>query len=137
MSKQVQLTESFRVNVQGTLDARFQLDADGRPVQEEDDEGHFYFINLRLKSPQRNKIDKVTYLLDASYTVSSRFSKDGDTDFLAEITAYGDYVLTVKIQMGKHLYVEKAWLSALLEAGHAGEAVTGPIRDAIDDIKAN
>jgi hypothetical protein len=133
----VQYTRAFLEDVQGTLKARFRLDARGEPLWDEDEEGYYYFIQLRLESPNRVKIDKVTYVLDSTYYDPVRVSKDRDNDFAEEISSYGDYVLTVRVQMGKHLYVQEAWLSTLLEAGHAGEADTGPIRDAIEDIKAN
>jgi hypothetical protein len=131
----VKYTNSFQENVLGTVEARFKLDASGAPLWDEDEDGRCYFIDLRLKSPNSDKIDKVTYVLNPSYTVPSRFSSDRDNDFVQEISAFGDYVVTINVQAGKHLYVEKAWLSALLKDGHGEEVDTGPIRDAIAAIK--
>jgi hypothetical protein len=135
--KKVKYTESYEENVEGTVEARFKLDANHAPLldQYQDDDKRYYVIELRLKSPKRDQIEKVTYVLDSSYTVPMRFSRDRDDDFVQEIIAFRNFVLTINIHMGAHLDVQQAWLSALLEDGHGAEAKSGPIREAIDDIK--
>ena len=131
-------TRAFSDNVKGQLKARFRLDADGQPLYEDDDDGlRHYTIDLTLESPAAPDIDSVTYYMDdETYWDPVAVSNDRDNDFTEEISSYGDFEVEVTVQMRKHAYKQRAWLSSLLEAGHAGD--TSPaIREAINRIKGN
>jgi hypothetical protein len=133
----IRYNEAFQANVKGTLCARFQLDSQGNPLSGDEDGTTFYFIELRLDSPDAEKIQKVTYLLDeASYWEPERESKDWQQAFAEEITSYGDFLVRVEVQMRTGRYVQQALLSEMLEAGHANDA-NPQIKQAIAYIRNN
>ncbi len=138
--KTLRHTRAFANNVKGALEARFRLDAAGAPLFEPDDEDpelRHYTIDLRLESPIAEDIESVTYFMeDETYADPLRVSDDRDNDFTEEISSYGDLEVEVTVQVGAHVYKQRAWLSNLLQAGHEGDA-SPAILDAIERIKAN
>lgn len=133
-------TKTFRERVAGALKARFLLDSSGNPLFEPDaDEPSLrhYRIELSLESPKAEQIELVTYELDeATYYDPVRESRNRKVAFREEIHSYGDFPITVKVQMSGQLYLQDAWLSDLLQAGHAGDG-NRVVQAAIDSIKTN
>jgi pYEATS domain-containing protein involved in immunity len=130
---------AFAENVAGRLYARFQLDQNDMPRSEEDDDGTtFYYIEMFLDSPNKAKITRVTYNLDASYYEPTRHVKNRDDNFREEITAYGDYLVKVEVHLGEQTIRQSALLSEMLEEGHKDDPdSTGAIRNAITYIRVN
>ena len=118
----IDYTRAFIAHVNGELKARFRLDARGRPIYEQDEDDpdlRHYTIELSLESPIAPEIDTVTYYLDdETYRDPVAVSNDRANEFTAEISSYGDFEVEVTVQIGKHAYKQRAWLSSLLEAGH-------------------
>jgi hypothetical protein len=118
----IDYNKSFAQHVRGRLQARFLLKA-GRPVYEKEgageEETRHYEIELSLVGGAP-EIDRVIYVLDSSYYDPVR-EADTPPDFKEEITSYGDYPVEAKVEMGKRVYVQKAWLSDLLLEGHREE----------------
>ena len=133
----IHYTPAFTEHVNGTLIAQFQLDGQGNPVSGEEDGTTFYFIDLKLNSTNATNIEKVTYILDeASYWEPERESTDSTGLFAEKITSYGDFLVRVEVQMPSQRYAQKALLSDMLEAGHAGN-MNSRIQQAIDYIRNN
>lgn len=129
---------AFVENVAGRLYARFQLESDGTPRGDDDDGTTFYFIDLYLDSPNKGRITRVTYNLDSSYYEPVRHCKNRDQNFREEITAYGDYLVKVEVQMGERTIRQGALLSEMLEEGHKDDPdPTGAIAAAITYLRAN
>jgi hypothetical protein len=128
---------TFQQKVQGKLLARFQLDDNGGPEFGVEDETKYYYIDLSVRSPQADKIQKVTYFLDeATYWEPERETRDRKNDFTEEITSYGDYKVRVAVDMAAGSFVQQALLSDMLEEGHQGDS--GPeIQKAIEYIRQN
>ncbi len=119
----IRYNEAFKTNVNGTLCARFQLDGQGNPVSGNEDGATFYFIELSLNSTNAENIQKVTYLLDeATYWEPERESEDRQRAFAEEITSYGDFVVRVEVQTRTGRFAQQAFLSDMLEAGHAHDS---------------
>src|SRR5690242_5199330 len=115
----IRYNEAFKQHVQGSLRARFRLDAQGRPVAGAEGGTTFYFIELSLEAPEPQAIQKVTYLLDeASYWEPERETQDWERAFTEEITSYGDFLVRVEVQMTDGRFVQQALLSEMLEEGH-------------------
>lgn len=126
---------AFESTVAGRLFARFQLEDDGSPSFDKEDGDLFYFIELFLNSPNRDRIADVTYHLDPSYYQPERRRKNRLQDFREVITAYGDFLVKVDIQVGSDRIRQTALLSDLLEEGHPSP--TPLIQQAIQYIRAN
>ena len=134
----IQYDPAFETRVQGRLYARFQLDADGAPDFEEDEDRlRHYIISLFLHSPNAADIVDVTYVMDdETYVDPIGYSKDGDNDFREQITSYGEVPIIVRVNMGKGVFQQLAWLSNMLENGHSGKS-NSAIRVAINRLKTN
>ena len=135
----IDYTRPFAENVQGTLYARFRLDADGDPIYETVDEGtRSYTIDIYLHSTQSNEISTVIYFLDGSEAGQSLGrSVDQNNDFPATIESAGDALLLVKVWMGLlRKYEQRAWLSQMLENGY-GKDPPAEVKSAILRIKVN
>jgi len=130
----------FRESVQGRLKARFRLDSDGTPMYEADDDDprlRHYTIDVYLATPRASEIKRVSYYLDdPSYVDPQGYSDDIDNEFREEIASYGDVEIVVTVEMPKHKYEQRAWLSNMLENGHAND-MTKAVRSAIERIKVN
>ena len=127
----------FTENVKGVLKARFRLDPAGNPVCELNDDGDKVFtIDLSLEAPTAKTIDSVSYFMDdPTYSHDPEaVSIDRDNDFTEEIESYGNFEVVVTVQIGRHIYKQRAWLSNLLEAGHETD-MTPAIRQAIEYIE--
>ena len=134
----VDYTPAFSRSVGGQLLARFRLDRDGDPECDVDDDGlRHYTIELFLTSPRADKIDEVKYVMDdPTYYDPVGYSDDSDNDFREVIQSYGEVPVVVKVKIGDRVYEQRAWLSNMLENGHAGN-LTPAIAEAIRHIKAN
>jgi hypothetical protein len=131
----------FQENVQGRLKARFRVDSDGVPMYEPHDEDsrlRVYTIDVFLVTPRSQEIKGVKYYMDdESYLDPEGYSDDADNEFREEITSYGDVEIVVTVEMaGRKKYEQRAWLSNMLENGHADD-MTPAIRAAIQRIKVN
>jgi hypothetical protein len=143
-SNRIVYTKPFREKVQGQLKARFRLDSDGKPMYEPDDEEEdlrHYTMDVSLETPRASEIKGVSYYMnDPSYVDPEGYSEDADNDFQEEIQSYGDVEILVTVEMtdqkSDHEYEQRAWLSNMLENGHADD-MTPAIRAAIRRIKAN
>jgi hypothetical protein len=133
-------TKPFQDGVQGQLKARFRVDASGEPMYETDEGDsrlRHYYIELFLASPRAKEIKGVTYYMDdPTYVNPKGYSADADNEFREEITSYGDVEVVVTVEMPDHRYEQRAWLSNMLENGHAGDSDPA-IREALRRIKAN
>ncbi len=90
-----------------------------------------------LETPRGREIRGVPYYLDdPSYVDPKGYSDDADNQFLEEITSYGNVEIVVTVEMDGHEYKQRAWLSHMLENGHADD-MTAPIRAAVQRIKVN
>lgn len=131
-------TEPFQDRVRGRLKARFRLDAEGKPVNEphsEDRRLRVYTIDVFLDTPRAREIQGVRYYMDhPSYEDPEGYSDDRDNQFREEITSYGDVEIIVTVELPDHKYEQRAWLSNMLENGHAAD-MTPAVRDAILRIK--
>jgi hypothetical protein len=117
----IDYTEPFRSNVNGRLKARFRLDAEGKPQYEEQGGLRHFYIDIFLSSARTDDIKEVKYFMnDATYLDPNGYSNDGGNEFREQITSYGDVeiVVTVVKTDGKK-YEQRAWLSNMLENGHA------------------
>jgi hypothetical protein len=136
----IDYTKPFKESVQGRLKARFRLDADREPMYEVDDDDprlRHYTIEVLLETPRAEEIKGVTYYLDdPSYVDPQGYSSDAANEFREEITSYGDVEIIVTVEMPKHKYQQRAWLSNMLENGHADD-MTKAIRSALQRIKVN
>jgi hypothetical protein len=131
-------TKAFREKVQGRLTARFRLTASGIPEFKEDPDGlRNYTLDVYLESPQADEIDGVEYaIIDPESPDPRGYSADADNNFPVWVETYGDIPVEVTADILGREYKQRAWLSNMLENGHAGE--TNPaILDAIRRIKAN
>jgi hypothetical protein len=133
-------TTSFKEQVQGRLKARFHLDADGVPQYELDDDDRrlrHYLIDLFLESPRSKEIKRVRYLLDdPSFIDPKRSSRDADNQFRETISSYGNLEILVTVEMAAGKYEQPAWLSHMLENGHADD-MTDAIDMALQRITVN
>lgn len=128
-------SQAFARNVKAELRARFRPDSQGIPLHVADEEGLLHYtIELSLYSPSAREIDSVIYRLDDTYADPIAASNDRDNDFTEVISSYGDFEIDFSVQMGRHEYKQRAWLSSLLEEGHEGED-SPSIRDAIKYIQ--
>jgi hypothetical protein len=96
---------------------------------------------LILKSANRKAINWVIYRLDeSSYAEPVRPAENRKDDFRETISSYGDYLVTASVQIGPERFVQKAWLSELLRAGHETDLSSSScssIQQALQDIEAN
>ncbi len=133
-------TDPFKENVQGRLMAQFRLDSVGKPKYErhpDDRRLRVYTIDVYLKTTRAQEIKAVHYYMDdPSYIDPEGYSDQADNEFREEITSYGDVEIVVTVEMSKHKYEQRAWLSNMLENGHADDT-TLAIQNAIDRIKVN
>ena len=133
-------TGPFREILQGRLKARFRLDADQNPEYEPypgDPSLRVYTIDVYLVTPLAPAIQGVTYYMnDESYLDPDGYSKDAANEFREEVTSYGDVEIVVTVEMAEHEYKQRAWLSNMLENGHADD-MSPAIRAAIQRIKVN
>jgi hypothetical protein len=133
-------TTPFKQNVQGRLLARFCLDAEGEPQYETDDDDprlRHYTIEVFLETPRAKEIKGVSYFLDdPSYIDPEGYSDDKDNEFREEITSYGDVEIEVTVEMPPQKLRQRAWLSNMLENGHATD-MRRAVRAALERIKAN
>jgi len=133
-------TKPFRESVQGRLKAEFRLDSDKTPMYEphnEDPRLRVYTIDVFLATPLKKEIKGVKYYLDdPSYVDPEGYSYDADNEFRQEIASYGDVEIIVTVEMSDHKYEQRAWLSNMLENGHADD-MTPAIRAAIQRIRVN
>ena len=137
----IDYTKPFKENVQGRLKAQFRVDSDGTPMYQPHDEDprlRVYTIDVFLATPRTKEIKRVKYYMDDdSYVDPDGYSDDADNEFREEITSYGDVEIVVTVEMSNHKkYEQRAWLSNMLENGHADE-MTPAIRAAIQRIKVN
>jgi hypothetical protein len=134
----IDYTRPFAENVQGTLYARFRLDADGIPMyQIVDGNTRLYTIDIFLLSPRSAQIEEVTYFFDDPTSPNPLgTSTNRDNDFLATIESSGDALLRVEVRVGSRIYEQRAWLSQMLENGYAKD-VTPTVQSAILRIKVN
>jgi hypothetical protein len=133
----IRYNQRFRETVQGTLKAVFQLDGDGAPRFGKDGDTTFYYIKLMLDSPRADEIVSVTYNLDESYWVPERTVTNRRNSFAEEITAYGDFLVRVEVQMAENrTFTQQALLSELLEEGHRQDR-SSAIEEAIAQIRDN
>lgn len=135
----IHYTKAFIDNVgAGTLCARFRLDSNGIPVSGVEDGTTFYFIVLTLESPHAEKVQKVTYFLDAAtYWEPERVSKNRRNQFAEEITSYGDFLVRVEVAMEGARFAQKALLSDMLTEGHKLDGSNPAIQNAIVYIRSN
>ena len=131
-------TKAFREKVQGRLMAQFRLDASGIPLFHDEPEGLRYFtLDLYLESPQAEEIDGVHYaIIDPDSYDTRGYSADADNNFPVPIETFGDSPIEVTADILGHEYKQRAWLSNMLENGHAGET-NSAILDAIAWIRGN
>ncbi len=133
-------TKPFRENVQGQLKACFRLDAERNPLYEshpDDRRLRVYTIDVFLETPRAREIKGVTYYMDdPSFTDPEGYSDDADNQFREEITSYGDVEIVVTVEMGRQEYQQRAWLSNMLENGHADDMTTA-VRAALERIRVN
>jgi hypothetical protein len=133
-------TGPFKDSVQGRLKARFRLDADGKPMYEphpDDPRLRVYTIDVFLVTPRAKEIKGVRYYMDdPTYVEPEGYSDEAENEFREEITSYGDVEIVVTVEMPNHNYKQRAWLSNMLENGHADD-MTPAIRTAIQRIKVN
>lgn len=132
-------TRAFAAQVQGRLQARFELNADRTPYFEQDEEDptlRHYTILLGLDSPKAEDIDSVTYFIDDPTFRDDPVAASDDprNNFEAVIFSYGEVTVEATVLIGPHAYKQRVRLSDLLEAGHRGDS-TPEIRDAIQRIK--
>jgi hypothetical protein len=136
----IDYTKPFREHVQGQLKARFRLDSEGEPMYEphpDDRRLRVYTLDVFLDTPRASEIQGVSYYLDdPSFVDPEGYSDDADNQFREEITSYGDVEIVVTVEMDGHNYVQRAWLSNMLENGHADD-MTPPVRAALQHIKVN
>jgi hypothetical protein len=136
---QIKYTKNFTEKVKGELRAEFRLNAQGEPLFRTVGNGlKEYKIKLSLSAPTASEIESVTYFMDdETFWDPVAASNDRDNDFTQQISSYGEVPVkvTVRFENGKKIKQE-AWLSNLLEAGHAGDN-SPAILNAIADIKAN
>ncbi|MBN9119935.1 MAG: hypothetical protein J0I06_12365 [Planctomycetes bacterium] len=133
----IDYTRPFAEQVEGTLYARFRLDADGVPIYEVWGGDRFYTIDVYLLSPKAAGIDEVTYFFDDSASPEPLGSSaDRANDFRATIDSPGDARLRVEVRIGDSVYEQRAWLSQMLENGYA-KGATPAVRSAILHIKVS
>ena len=136
----IDYNQPFRENVQGQLKATFRLGADFAPVSEphpDDRRLLVYTIDAFLDSPRASQIDRVEYFLDdPSYEDPKGYSNDRSNQFRKEITSYGDVEVLVTVYLDGLNYQQRAWLSNMLENGHADD-MTAPIWAALERIRVN
>lgn len=128
----------FARNVQGSLYARFRLGPDGAPEFDREFGGFPHFpITVFVHSPKAPEIDEVEYVLDDPTFPDPVRSKSKANDFRAEVWAYGDVPVAVRVRMGDEVYEQRVWLSSMLELGHAKKAAIPAVRTAIQRIKVS
>lgn len=136
----IDYNRAFKENVEGRLEARFRLDPDGEPMYEPDDDDkrrRHYMIDVFLVTPRAKEIKAVTfYMDDPSFGDPKGYSDDADNQFREEIASYGDVEIDVTVKMREHGYKQRAWLSNMLENGHA-EDMNRAIRAALERIKVS
>lgn len=137
-SDRIAYTGPFRQAVQGQLKAQFHLDADGKPIYELDDEEVRHYtmdVYLSTSPAVAKQITRVKYFLDdPSFQSPTGSSDDAANEFRVEITSYGDVEIVVTVSLSGDNYQQRAWLSNMLENGHA-DNMTPAIRAAIQRIK--
>jgi hypothetical protein len=140
----IDYTKPFMENVKGQLKARFRLDPEGRPQFTEHKGLRHYTIDVFLTTKRTKEIKCVHYYMDdPSYIDPNGYSDDADNEFREEISSYGDVEILVTVEMGsKEKYEQRAWLSKMLENGHASDVDMGTpksraIRAALQRIRAN
>jgi len=136
---QIKYTKNFSDKVKGQLRAQFRLDAHGAPLFRTVEDGlKEYRINLSLSDSTAPDIESVTYFLDdETFWDPVAASNDRDNDFTQQISSYGNVLVKVTVWFDNGSKIkQEAWLSNLLEAGHAGDD-SPAIRNAIADIEAN
>lgn len=132
-------TTPFKENVQGRLMARFRLDPEGTPIYEpyqDEPRLRVYTIDMFLVTPFSTEIKGVRYYLnDPSYINPEGYTADADNKFREEISTYGDVEILITVEMlNQKKYEQRAWLSHMLENGHADD-MTQEIRTALGRIR--
>jgi hypothetical protein len=103
---------------------------DGKPI-------YIYKINLILEAPAAAPTpQRVTFLLDESYYQPVRKADKQGSQFVEEITSYGDFGLTAKPQAGDYIAAKTANLSDLLKKSY-GSTSPSAIQEAIQRIEKN
>jgi hypothetical protein len=133
----IDYTRPFAENVRGHLYARFRLDADGLPQSAIEDRLYVYTIDIYLHSTRAGEIDRVEYGFGGVAPADALGqSRDRDNDFRETIESFGDTSIAVRVHLGSRTYEQSAWLSQMLENGHAKDMTTA-IKAAILRIKVN
>ncbi len=126
---------TFDVKAQFVLNEKQEPDhfiemEDGKPI-------YIYKINLILEPPaDAPKPQRVTFLLDETYYQPVRKANMQGGKFVEEITSYGDFGLTAKLQAGEYIAAQSAHLSELLKKSY-GETSPNAIKEAIQRIEKN
>jgi len=132
--------EVFAEQVQGQLIARFKLDSNLRPIwepQPDYPDWRVYTIFLFLETPRAQEIKGVKYKIeDDTFNDPYAYSEKKDKKFRARITSAGDVPIVVTVKMNKQKYKQQAWLSDMLENGHAGDPAPA-VRKALNYIGKN
>lgn len=136
----IDYTNPFRENVQGQLKAKFRLDSEEKPIYEPSDcdsDLRVYTIDVFLVTPRAKEIQGVSYFMDDdSYVDPYGYSDNATNEFREEIKSYGDVEIVVTVEMDGRKYEQRAWLSNMLENGHA-DNMNPAIRAALQRMKVN
>lgn len=117
------------------LTARFDLDAQGRPVFTQSNGVRHYKINYRVNQPPDGTF-AVRYTLDSTYNDPVRETTNAESGFKLHTTSYGDYPVKVDIRRrGGNIEVVEI-LSRLLARSHESE-MSPEIQAAIEDIRTH
>jgi transcription initiation factor IIF auxiliary subunit len=123
--------EKLKVKVRAEL----ILDSNKEPVSSRRSSLKHYEIRLFLEGKNPN-INQVVYKLDPSYYDPIRETSDEKNNFAIETTTYGDYYVTVDVQVGSEVVRQEILLSDLLKQSYT-EKENAAIDQAIKDIEQN
>ena len=125
----------FDEKVRGRVRAELILDKDGNPEFLEGNTLNHYKIRLYLQT-QNPDVQRVIYRLDPTYYDPVRDSNDASRKFELSLTTYGDYQITIDVQVKGEIVREVFRLSTLLNEIH-GQSENNKIQAALEAIEAH
>jgi len=125
----------FDEKVNGRVRAELVLDENGSPEFHIGRSLKHYKVTLFLET-ENAEVQRVIYKLDPTYNNPVRESSDASTRFQVVLTTYGDYRVTIDVQVGDEIVREVIPLSKLLSETHEESSNVG-IQAALEEIKTH
>jgi hypothetical protein len=120
----------FDGKVKGRIRAEFV--GGDEPIAQLGERLNHYQVRVFLET-QNPDIERVTYKLDPTYYDPVRESVDRSRNYEVSLTTYGDYPVTVEVQVGSEIVRQTTPLLELLQETHR-QSHSPRIQDALREI---